>query len=353
MRTFFHTDVTPSAKLPIAFAASALLCQVRRAIETVQPWLLTHPKILLTVATIGIVGFWTQLLFPGAEREMPGVNCGPGAAAMPSAVEEAARLAFESRFVRDGDSHYSVVVSYVPSMAAAFSEMGLEAGGDSATAPGALVACMELVEIRGLRTEVEPAVLTDADRLNDVRWKGRVTVRGAVERRRQLDLTHCLAAEPGSGDLIPIPWTGRDLKIELPVASRKPGLMEAAAMAMGNILPMLGSDSGSALAESLKGSPWRDWVDCGTASYQISDVVLRGREATSVTLESVEDAVKADDKLGLVVADKAATVQLAMNGAEELRVFLTRPDLSALKDADCIEKAGWFSKRQPVTLKRP
>lgn len=353
MKTFFHPEATPSVKPLISVAASALVCHGRRAITVVESWLLSQPKLLLTVATVGIAGFWTHVFLPADAGEMPGVNREAGASAMPSAVEEAARLAFESRFVRDGDSHYSVVVSYLPSMAATFSEMGLDPASVSATAPAAQLVCMELVEIRGLRTEVEPAALTDADRLNDVRWKGRVTVRGAVERRRQLDLTSCLAAEPGSGALIPIPWTDRDLKIELPVAGRQMGLMDAAAMAMGEFMPMLGTDSGKALAESLEGGPWRDWVDCGTASYQISDVVLRGRAANSVTMESVEDAVKADGKLGLAAADKAETIRVAMNGTEEIRVFLTRPDLGALEDADFIEKDGWFSKRKPVMLKRP
>lgn len=185
------------------------------------------------------------------------------------------------------------------------------------------------------------------------RWKGRVIVRGAVERRRQLNLTPCLAGEIGSGELIPISWIGRDLKIELPDASRKPGLMDAAAMAMGEFLPVLGTEAGKALAESLEGGPWRDWVDCGTASYQVSDIVLRGREATSVTLESVEDAVKADGKLGLVAADKGATFQFTMNGSELIRTFLTRPDLAALKEAGCIEERGWFAKPVPVAAGGP
>lgn len=354
MKTFFHPAAAVEDNPAIlrlwgflrnqAGKASAVIAPAARRI---LPTARKHPKI----AFLGVIGVGSAMFADiGGADGMPGL-AKADRKALPAPVEEAAREVFDGRFVKHGDSHYSVRVVCVPNIAAEMSKIPLLGGDGKSRTKAPMLTYMELIEIKNLRTEVRSDKLTKSDELNDVRWKGQLMVRGEVERRRQLDLSpwaeRILRKETPS-----VPWLGTNIAFEkgsfidkkemddLMNGKAKDGDFDALAMQQGLGAMMnlfTGVDFSEEAMKWLKGGNWGDWIECDKRSYQTSDIQLRGETARITTLESPELAFDGKPEVTLFALHAGNFFQvMSLEDTQEIS-FLVKPDIKALRKAGLLK----------------
>lgn len=354
MRTFFH-PATSVEENPVILRLWSFLRErtgefaavISPAVRRVLPFARKHPK----VALYSVIGVGSAMFAGlGGADGMPGV-AKADRKSLPAAVEESAREVFDSRFVKYGDSHFSVRVVCVPNIAGEMSKIPLFGGTGASRTDAPMLTYMELIEIRNLRTEVRSDKLTKSDELNDVKWKGQLMVRGEVERRRQLDLTDW-AGKILRKEAPPVPWIATNIAFEKGSFIDKKEMEElmkgkakdkqidplALQQGMGDMMKMFtGLDLSEEAMKWLKGGNWGDWIECEQRSYQTSDIQLRGETARITTLESLELAMEGQPEVTLFALHAGNFFQImSLDDTQEIS-FLVKPDLKALRKAGLLK----------------
>lgn len=333
MRTFFHPAPAIAECPLIVSSLNQAKATTRKVANRLAPFARKHPKVTFLLILGAVTSLFSAFGLSG--ESMPGVAKSERKN-LPSAVEEAAREVFDHRFVQYGDSHYTIAVHYFPNAMSKFDKIqGFSAKGSVKTkAP--LIACMELIEIKNLRTGVHPGKLLKSDQLNGVTWKGELHVSGEAERRRILDLNDWVKAIADKKEHPRLPWIEASLTAEAYHRDVKDPKPENLLDAMGSVFKIFGVDSSEQLAELVKGEAWRDWAECGNAVYQSSQVELRGEKTTAHTSESIEEAIDADREVTWCGLYSTNYAQMISNG-EGAKCFLTKPDIKALRKASLLE----------------
>lgn len=316
-------------------ASTAFRQQAKQVVDDVSELVRKWPKLSVGVGAAIVLGLWLVYFAPSGG--MPQVEK-KSRSVLPASVEKATLEVFESRFVRLGDSHFSIVVHYTPNVMKELGKMPFLGGSPDAKSPQApVVTHMELVEIKGLRTEVSVETLKPSDHLNDVKWKGTLSVRGEVERRRSLRLTDWLREVVEKEAKTPVPWFEQPVTLENLNDSPTNQALPFGDM-MGQMMQVFTGDLSGEIGRFIEGGEWGDWVECGNACYQSSHATVRGRDVKVVTTESPEAAFVEGPEITLLAlyASNFFQIQsLIKDGAE--RVFLMKPNLSALRQAKLLE----------------
>jgi len=339
MKTFFHPPaiIEENALVPRLLNKGGRLARVAASRIRSLP-----PKKML--ASLGGAGLLALVLSIQGD-EMPGLG-EEARKQLPEAVEEAAREVFDQRFVKHGDSYYSIMVTYVPDVFAEIEKempgyakmMSGMTGEDFQISNAPLVLSMDLIELKQLKTTVEPEDLHQADVLNSISWKGRVQVSAEAERRRQLDLKgwiRSMAESEGESSLPylaqEIPFAERELLLKALQSEPASEVEDDNPMAAMGIFGMLfGGNMTDQLVTLLEQDEWTDWSPCGDACYQNSHITERGDEVIVSTLESVDDAVSEDSGVTLMLL-RSGFMQLGAMSGENHEVFLGKPVLKELK----------------------
>lgn len=337
MKTFFHPD-SPSTTTPLVGLA---LERIISGTHAIRSYCAANVRKTAAAGSVFLVGL-PIMAFSGSAG-MPGLVEG-AEKQLPAEVEEAAREVFDGRFAKDGKSYYTLVAHYAPSPAAELAEMpglnkmpGIELLGlNSSTAP--LLLGIELVEIQDLRTEVEPDKLKRSDELNDITWKGRVLVKGGVERRRTLDLTGWLKTVSKGKHTTPIPWLEAPITLEHAATGGKKADAQPSPMdALSAMTSMFMPNMEEALVDELKAGEWGDWVESDTACYQHSHFTLRGGKANSSTNEDMRTALGDRNLVTLFALHADNFMVQSVLSDENMEVFLTKPNLKALYKSGMID----------------
>lgn len=354
MKTFFHPTLAVEENPVILHAwktlrrhsekVGAAMAPVARRLV---PFARSHPKIAFYTA----LGLGSAIFAGiGGADGMPGV-AKSARKDLPAPVEEAAREVFDGRFVKHGDSYYSIRVVCVPNVVGELAKIPLWGGNGVSRTKAPMLTHMELIEIKNLRTEIRSDKLTKSDQLNDVKWKGQLMVKGEVERRRQLDLTGW-AEQIIRKEAPPMPWVGTHIAFEKESFIDKKemeAMMNGKAkdedidslaiqQAMGGMMKMFtGLDFSDEAMKELKGRNWSDWFECDKRSYQVSDIQLRGKEARITTLESLELAFEGTPEVTLFALHAGNFFQLISLGEAQEISFLVKPDIKALSKADLLK----------------
>lgn len=351
MKTFFHPPallpdhaLIPQAARKAGRLASFLIHAATPLARRGGAMAIRHPKAAAFSAMAGL-GMLVPFLF--GTDEMPGLSK-PDRKEMPAAVGDAAREVFDTRFAEYRGSHYTIVVHCAGNVMPHLSNMPLFGGNGESRTKAPMLVCMELVEIQNLHTKVEPAELTKADELNDIRWKGRVMVGGEVERRRQLDLAPWVRAILDGNESLPLPWVAEPIHFEKGSftagltqdrerGDRQPDALDFQEAMGGMMNALFGTDATGEFAKLLKGGPWGDWVECGKASYQNSEVQLRGKTTRITTIESMETAMDGKPEVTLLALHANNLFQMKSVADGNEFVFLVKPDIRALKKAGLLK----------------
>tara|TARA_R110002096_G_scaffold189193_4_gene369566 strand:+ start:4002 stop:4850 length:849 start_codon:yes stop_codon:yes gene_type:complete len=273
----------------------------------------------------------------------------------PGRLLDAATEVFESRFAKSGGSHYTVIVyahgdfsSMMTDYMSRITKGDVEGAMESMKSmqhPEALVLkAMELVELKGLQTETTEYELTKADRLNEISWKGSISVTAEAQRRKDLDLSTVLnQMVENKESTISIPWTERKLTW---VAIGENNLEEAPKAKDNsesvpdlNLFALMGGAFGGDADEFFAATDWNDWTTAEDMSFQRSDATLRDKNALLETIESAQVLGGKDTVFFRVPGEKNVGLDfvttLANSGNET--IFLLKPDLSAIRKAGLLK----------------
>ena len=278
---------------------------------------------------------------------------------VPKKAKAAAAEVFAGRFAKVGDSYYTVRVTCLPDLAQDFGKyMGAAMRGEvdfdaleGNDAPPLLFG-MELIELKGLRTEVVGDELSQADKLNGITWKGQFKVRAQSERRRQLDLMVGLKAFAGGASEVLPGWTDRplrwspspaaikNLRSQIAAANGEEELSDEERMAR-NFMNLFSGQFLSAAIESHTAGGWRDWWTPENSSYQTSDVVVRDGDVTVETNEDVDSVLPDGETIGMFMPAAGSgglfDGMITAAAAEDEQVFLLSPNVKALKDQGLLD----------------
>lgn len=264
----------------------------------------------------------------------------------PASLQKAVRKVFDTRFIKSGGSYYAALVythpdfnSMVAESQARFAENDAKGAMDAYENPSIyILRQIELIELKGLRTRTTQYELNEADRLNDVRWKGNICITAEAQRRKTIDLTKVLQEALDSPEsTAEIPWIDQKLTLvavggDTKESTDKEKNSQDGVDPMNLFSTMMGAIAGDS-AELLAESEWSDWTSGEDVNFQYSEAELRGKEVTIETDESM-DVLKGNNMV-FVPAPSSSNGQFDLIGAlasgGESTAFVTRPDLKELR----------------------
>lgn len=270
----------------------------------------------------------------------------------PKAAVASAEEVFDSRFAKADGKYYTVRVSCATDQSAVMAALSGVLSFDKGSDPLAfaktmsgdlpqrapLLVSMELIALEDLRTEVTSEDLTKADYLNNITWRGTFNVKAGAERRRTLDLATIyrqLLAAKDSETAVTIPWTSPHLgwKLSQEQSASLAKVEESTKGSSNNdasgIAGFLAEEFFKPYAEKLKPTGWGDWWVPKDSSFQFTTVTIRDGKASHTTTEAIEQ-VAPGKELGVITE----LFQIPDGGEQ---VFLLKPDLEALEDADLLK----------------
>lgn len=295
----------------------------------------------ITIASLSIMAF----LLVGCGGPLPNTKSREGKSP-PGNLQKAVREVFDSRFVKSGGSYYAALVYMNPDISSMLAESQARfAKNDMKGAMGVyenpsvyMLRRIELIELKGLRTMTTQYELNEADRLNDVRWKGNISITAEAQRRKTIDLTQVLqAAMESPKSTVEIPWIDRKLTLVAVGGDTKDSTEKEKDSQDGvdpvniwkTILSAIEGDTAELFAES----EWSDWTSGEGTNFQYSEAELRGSEVTIETDESM-DVLKGND-IVFVRTPTGSKGQLdflgAFAGSGEATAFVTKPNLKELR----------------------
>lgn len=296
----------------------------------------------------------------GSNSSMPNPKIKEGTKPPRSALNSASQV-FDSRFARDGSSYYTIKVIAVPDSSSAMrdymksvSEGNIDVSLLEQDVHPMMLYRMELIELKGIYTEVVGNDLSEADKLNGISWKGSVTVKTKSERRRDLDLTMAFNRLVDGQEQTPIIWADKQL-IWRPSEEASAGLksyIEESNRSADELSEeeklariwsgLLGGDLMKAFLEGYQETEWGDWWTPDGNAYQVSEIEVRDSVPQIVTLESIENVLADQKSLSLFFPTQGGSMGMfggllssAAIGDEES--FLVKPNLDALKSNGVIE----------------
>jgi len=331
MKTIHNLLSHPRLKVAICY----LRQQTNQIAIEVRELIRDRPKLSAGLAVFILLGLWWA--YGGSSGGMPLVDK-KSRSALPIAVNQAVHKVFESRFVELGDSHFTIAVHYTPNVMKALGKIPLLGGSPETKGPQApVVAYAELIELKGLRTEVTVETLKTSDHLNKVKWKGTLSVRGQVERRRALRLTDWLRTVIENDPRTPVPWFDQQVTLEI-LDDQQANQVKPLGDMFGEMMKLFTGDLTSELTQYIEGSEWGDWVECGNACYQSSHATLRDNAVTVLTTESPDAAFVAGPEITLLALYASNMFQIqALAQSDSSKVFLIKPNLSALRQAKLLK----------------
>jgi hypothetical protein len=294
-----------------------------------------RPKLSAGLAAVILLSLWWA--YVSGSGGMPLVDR-KSRSALPTSVNQAVLKVFDSRFVELGGSYFTIAVHYTPNVMKELGKIPFLGGSPEAKAPQApVVAYAELIELKGLRTEVTVETLKASDHLNKVKWKGTLSVRGQVERRRSLRLTDWLRTVVENDPKTPVPWFDQHVTLEN-LDDQQANQIKPLGDRFGEMMKLFTGDLTAELTQYLEGGEWGDWVECGNACYQSSHATLRDDAVTVVTTESPDAAFVAGPEITLLALYASNLFQIqALAQSDSSQVFLIKPNLSALRQAKLLK----------------
>lgn len=303
------------------------------------------------VAVVLLFGWWGC----GSSNGLPKVASVEGEKP-PSEVSDAVGELFEARFAKKGGNHFAIVAACRDDSAGLFSN--LMAGSQTGKMPSIsemmgenlppMLMRLHLIELRDLYTTVVAEPLSEADKLNDVQWKGAFEVSAKVERRRLLDLSPGLKAAFKDPNTNSIGWTldavkwskatlasdDKKAKTETPKSNE-----DEETFHMFSFMEEIQDETWQAVLADYRGGDWGDWSDVEGGVYQRSYAVLRDGKITLNNEWEPEDVLPDGEHVngfrmlqGFFGAMNADT----WNESSNDHYFFMEPDMKALK------KAGLF-----------
>ena len=332
---------------------SSILPVIQKAIQ---------PENRKTIAAISAASlFLIGISSCGSGHSLPEATEKSGPEAPANAIEAAAKV-FENRFEKIGDSHYTIRVVCKADMGGKmgdfmksakegnFSMEALES--DSGHAP--LLIEMELIQLKGLKTAIEGEELTEADKLNDISWKGSFTVTTTAERRRNLDLMSHFKTLARGAENVSLTWVDSPLiwqpskiaatTLQRLVAQAENGdspEKENNDLPLMNVFSVMQNQVVEAVLEAHKPTGWRDWWQPEGSSYQYSEVTIRENQAYVSTIEDKKTVLGGGNELGLFMPDTSEPMVgglITMAAAEGDDItFLVNPNRDFLKTSGLLD----------------
>ncbi len=265
------------------------------------------------------------------ESSLPNVEVA-GDQGVPDEVLREVSAVFDQRFVEIDGSYYTVAASGIEDRMSAMGEamsavmqQDFEAMQEvSERRHPTILYKMELVEMKGLKTRVTPAELTEADRLNGVEWRGKVEVIAETERWRTLDLKRPFDEMVGGEGLkVRLPWVAREVEWQLvatgsAIAAQGDG--QAAENPMVRALQAPSDMLMKDLVSEMSPTGWADWIE-DEGSFLTADVVLREGE-TTISINYSPEAMLSGDRVYFRILGGGMMEMAAFSDFDELMMFL-------------------------------
>ena len=228
---------------------------------------------------------------------------------VPDEVLEKAQEVFNSRFAQVDDDYFQVYIKYADNIPATYKKSMEEAGVgqygnvlnetllkgiDNNLDPHLISA--SLFQLKDLTTTITANELTDADKLNNITWKGEVKVIANNMRSKKLDLMEQIRSLKTSSDTIDINYTSP--KITLGVCGKswvehfnaeqeqKKSSNDDPLAMMDNVFGVLTNQIFEQLIPGLQGSDWSEWRESKEYTFQKCNIIVENGE---VICQSEED----------------------------------------------------------------
>ncbi|MEM7697308.1 MAG: hypothetical protein AAF236_02760 [Verrucomicrobiota bacterium] len=307
------------------------------------------PRPELALA-IGAVLFLTFLTGCGGGGKVPGLKQTEGKKP-PSAARQAYGEVFAQRILPYKGSLYTVIVTTIDDNASVFQESmnsALQGNIDFShleqqMKPQSLFN-MQLVELKGCFLESTAIELQEADRLNEISWKGNIMLRAKAQRRRSLDLSEAFNQLVGGAEEIPLSWVEHPLSWRVSPSVR--ATIDATAQTTDeqvsalNFFALISNQIADEFAEGMQETEWGDWSTAEEASFQTTYLEVGDKEVYAETMESLEGVIADGTSVGLFLPSGGGGGLLGMMsamGVGESNTFLLKPNLEALKEAGLLD----------------